>query len=363
MLCRILIALSIVTASGLSQVTISLNPSKDNTLYESMTGNLSNGAGSGVFSGRTSFMMGPSATRRALIAFDLSVIPPNATILATELSLMITQAAGFSGIQPVDLHVVDADWGEANSSAPGNQGGGTQALTGDATWTFNFFNTSSWTAPGGDFTAAPSASATAGLIGTTVVFSSDQMATDVQNWVTNPTTNFGWLVKHMSEASIATAKRFGSREAAAPDRPMLDVTYTTARVTTIGSGCVGSSGTPTTLGVSALPIIGDTLTFDIAGGPAGEDTFVYHAFRAGTGMFGGCPIHLDPVSVQVLTASGVSPFGPVMTDAAGSASHVLDVPNVPAVNGFRIFSQALVIDPAFGNGFVLTNGTELEFGL
>ena len=49
------------------------------------------------------------------------------------------------------------------------------------------------------------------------------MIADVQSWLDNPATNFGWLVLG-DESASATAKRFDTRESASP--PVLTIEYT-----------------------------------------------------------------------------------------------------------------------------------------
>ena len=48
------------------------------------------------------------------------------------------------------------------------------------------------------------------------------MVADVQAWLDNPASNFGWLVLG-DETAIATAKRFDTRESASP--PMLTIEF------------------------------------------------------------------------------------------------------------------------------------------
>ena len=56
------------------------------------------------------------------------------------------------------------------------------------------------------------------------------MITDIQNWITTPSTNFGWALIGDESASLS-AKRFGARENATTlQRPTLSVTYTVATV-------------------------------------------------------------------------------------------------------------------------------------
>ncbi len=126
--------------------TISIMPSKDNTLYEydPAEGDHSNGAGFHFFAGEN----GMGELRRGVLAFDISgIIPAGSTITAVSLTM--------SGI-------------------------------GQYTW------------------------------------SSTQMVADVQSWLDDPASNFGWLVLG-NETTIATAKRFDTRESASP--PMLTIQY------------------------------------------------------------------------------------------------------------------------------------------
>ena len=74
----------------------------------------------------------------------------------------------------------------------------------DATWIHRFYDGSSkppppnpnhWTTPGGDFNPTASASRSVGANGSYTWGSTAQLAADVQSWLDNPASNFGWLVK------------------------------------------------------------------------------------------------------------------------------------------------------------------------
>jgi hypothetical protein len=207
-------------ASAQTQVTLS--PSKDNTLYESVAGELSNGAGQHFFVGRTN--QPANSIRRALIAFDIAGhIPANSTILSATLTLNMSQTTSTS--HTVSLHRVTADWGEGTSMAAGNEGSGAPSTTGDATWLHRFFDTILWSSLGGDFVATPSAETSVGALGTYTWGSTQAMVNDVQQWLNTPGSNFGWLLKG-NEATQPTSKRFDSRENTNPAlRPVLTVTY------------------------------------------------------------------------------------------------------------------------------------------
>jgi hypothetical protein len=128
---------------------------------------------------------------------------------------------GLDTARTVELHKVLADWGEGTSVAPGEEGDGAPATTNDATWRHRFFDTIFWTTEGGDFSGTVSASQSVGAVGV-YTWSSSQMRADVQSWLDDPASNFGWLVLS-DESEILTAKRFDTRESASP--PVLTIIY------------------------------------------------------------------------------------------------------------------------------------------
>src|SRR5204863_2324099 len=136
---------------------------------------------------------GSNLIRRALVAFDFSSIPTTATITGASVSMYLSLAAG--GSQAVSLSKVSANWGEGTSDAGDPGGAGTQATTGDATWLHTFYNANFWTTVGGDFSATSSATTTVNAINATYTWSGSGLTADVQGWVSNPATNFGWVVR------------------------------------------------------------------------------------------------------------------------------------------------------------------------
>ncbi|MDP5170113.1 MAG: DNRLRE domain-containing protein, partial [Bacteroidia bacterium] len=203
----------------ISAQSVDIFPAKDNTLYESATGALSNGSGTNLFVGNTNV----SSSRRAVLQFDISSsIPVGATITSATLTMTMNQT--IAGPTNVSLHTLTADWGEGSSVAGGGQGGGGASQPNDATWIHRFFSSTNWATPGGDFTST--ASATTSVAGAGVYsWTSAQLTTDVQAWFANPSNNFGWIAIG-NEATNPTAKRFASREAGSSTAPKLTVTYT-----------------------------------------------------------------------------------------------------------------------------------------
>ena len=121
----------------------------------------------------------------------------------------------------IELHKLLADWGEGISQATGEEGQGAPATPNDATWRHRFFDTIFWTNEGGDFSATVSANQLVGAIGQ-YTWNSTQMVADVQSWLDNPASNFGWLLLG-DESTATTTKRFDTRESASP--PVLIVQY------------------------------------------------------------------------------------------------------------------------------------------
>lgn len=201
--------------------TIVLTPTKDNTLYEDNAGATSNGVGAFFFVGKTN----GDSIRRGLLAFDVAgQVPPGARVVSATLQLQMSKTTG--GAVAVALHRAQADWGEGTSDASGNEGSGVSATTGDATWLHTHFDTALWQTPGGDFVPTATASITVDGIGAYLWPSSPAMVAEVQGWLDDSTTNFGWVVMG-DESSNRTTKRFVSRESGSPtSRPQLTVVYT-----------------------------------------------------------------------------------------------------------------------------------------
>jgi hypothetical protein len=198
---------------------ININPSKDNTLYEFIPadGDRSNALGLHFFTGET----GMGELRRGVLAFDIAGnIPAGSSIMGVTLTLNMSMTPSGTP-RTTELHKLLADWGEGTSQASGGEGEGAPATTDDATWRHRFFDTIFWTTEGGDFSLTVSASQSVGVVGM-YTWSSSQMLADVQSWLNDPATNFGWLVLG-DESAIATAKRFDTRESASP--PVLTIQF------------------------------------------------------------------------------------------------------------------------------------------
>jgi hypothetical protein len=199
---------------------VSINPAKDNTLYQDGADSLGNGAGQHLFVGST----GSYTLRRGVMAFDVTeAVPAGSTVVSVKLTMQMSRT--ISGIQSITLHRLLADWGEGTSDTPWNEGAGTPAALVDATWRYRYFDAVKWRQAGGDFTESASADVPVSDLGEYAWGPTPEMVTDVQGWLDDPSSNFGWLLKG-NEEDAQTAKRFDSRESEAPERrPLLTVEY------------------------------------------------------------------------------------------------------------------------------------------
>jgi hypothetical protein len=205
------------------QAELVLTPTKDNTIYESVTGALSNGQGIYLFAGKN----GVGNAVRSLLHFDLAgSLPTTATVLNVTLRLDAEPPGRNQGPMTVGLHRLLANWGEGASNAPQGEAQGADAAPGDATWLHTFFSTTQWSNPGADFVTT--ASATTIVDGDGVyTWSSPALLTDVQDWLADPGANFGWILVG-EEDQPADIKRFASRDyTTAASRPQLVITYQT----------------------------------------------------------------------------------------------------------------------------------------
>ena len=173
-----------------------------------MFGFSSNGGGSHIFAGSNN----GGFARRALIAFDIGKqVPAEAIIVEATLKLHMSRTRGPE--QMIEVHRLLRDWGEGasdGSTVRETEGQGAPAQQGDATWMHRMFDTDMWEVPGGDFSDPASASTSVEDVAD-YTWTSKQLTADVQMWVDEPSTNFGWVLIG-TEGSLKTAKRFDSKD-------------------------------------------------------------------------------------------------------------------------------------------------------
>jgi hypothetical protein len=211
------IAIVLVPAAA-HAATVSLVADHDNTLFDGNGAqDFSSGVGTSLFAGNANV-----GARRALLHFDLSSIPAQAVISGASLTLVDTRSAGVPAL--LEIHALTAAFGEGSSNS-GDSGTGVSAMPGDSTWLHRIFPSTLWTTPGGDF--SPVASASVDVTGEgTFTWSGAGLTADVGRWLSNPASNFGWIILDPSTTN-SNAQRFSSREnSSMTNRPILTVTYT-----------------------------------------------------------------------------------------------------------------------------------------
>lgn len=182
---------------------------------------------------------------RVLVAFDLSSIPPYATILQATLSIWPTYRYP-SQSMVIAAHRVRTAWEEAQ-----------------ATWNLARAGVP-WQTRGGDYDPTPIAVQTASAINTWVSFDVTSLVAD---WVRNPADNFGVMLLGPGQGSLYY--RFASSEytVSPAARPKLQIVYQvpeavlTATPTATGTPTRTATATPTmTITATQTPTPTDTPT-------------------------------------------------------------------------------------------------------
>ena len=169
---------AIVAVSIKPNITnFTLNPTKDNTLLEE-GGRVDRNYGNGLI-----LLVDKEASKlqRALLQFDLSSIPSNATIYSATLAMK--KIGGDNSTQNIEVHRITAagNWDEGTGSDVG--------VTGASNWTERQSGVN-WGTAGGDYN---------GTVESTVPVSTNgtynwTVTSLVQNWVNGTNTNYGLML-------------------------------------------------------------------------------------------------------------------------------------------------------------------------
>ncbi|MBF9253530.1 DNRLRE domain-containing protein [Pontibacter sp. 172403-2] len=184
---------------------VTITADKDNTINS--TAPEGNDGASVVFrTGRTG-SSGGDRLHRALLHFDLSSIPAGSTIDSAILTLHVIRTG--EAVTGVALHRTTTNWSELES-----------------TWSHAVYPGTPWTTPGGDF--EPNATASTGNVSRNLGFLViPNLTGDVQEWVNDSSSNFGWVLKIPDEEIPYSAKLIASREQDSEIyRPSLRIIYT-----------------------------------------------------------------------------------------------------------------------------------------
>jgi len=196
--------------------SVTNNSSADTSLLE-IEPSHNNGGQAFVISGAIQAPpINPKRTR-ALYRFDFTSLPTNALIQAVVLELTVTKRPG-DGLanSAFGLYRMLRPWGEGNKVAVIYPGQGLPATEGEATWSHSFYPTNAWTLPGAapdvDFVSGQSGYADISFTGPYRFGPTPELVDDVQRWVNDPQSNFGWILICADEGTQFTARHFGSRE-------------------------------------------------------------------------------------------------------------------------------------------------------
>lgn len=239
---------------------VSLTSAKDNTLFQYDPDDPSsqfNSNGSGNFFG-AGCTFSRSQIQRGLIQFDLSGVPAGAKVVpgSVTLRLYVVDAPKKDPVKTrpfwlVRLTGLAQMWGEGISwsTAGGGGGGGAPAEAGDATWFHTQYDpdvhdptefipggSGFWPEMGALGNAPVDAGAlsgsragTAGDKNEEAWFAAPGMADDLNAWLQDPSSNFGWIVlgdETIIDPDASTKRGFASREHADPQlRPWLTFEY------------------------------------------------------------------------------------------------------------------------------------------
>jgi hypothetical protein len=219
-------------------ITATLFAIKDAAIFNNQSGNAVNGnygaGGSELL--QVGFASPTGIYARSLIQFDLSSIPSNAVIESA--SLQFTTASSGTFTPEIRIQRLLQNWTEGTTSfCTYNASCNTQGVAitnggSDVTWnerSYSSANTNLWTTAGGTFSSETSALSID--VGNTVLqYASSGLKTDVQGWVNNGSTNFGWILRTDFITNTSAMRRFRSREGAiaagdASTAPKLVVVY------------------------------------------------------------------------------------------------------------------------------------------
>jgi glucose/arabinose dehydrogenase len=182
---------------------LTLTAAKDNTIFQEAE--LSNGAGDWIFAGATDPSKNNAALRRALVSWNLATVPAGATIATASVTMKMDRT--ISPAYDFSLHKLLANWGEGTSNAAVQEGDGAVATATDVTWNKPFFGqVAAWITPGGDFSPARSATTSVNtetsVSGGIYTWAAPGLAADVNAWLANSATNFGWMLKGDVESVV-----------------------------------------------------------------------------------------------------------------------------------------------------------------
>lgn len=163
---------------------------------------------------------------RGLVRFDLvDALPAGAVLTRASVRVEVTKRPN-GPASTFELRRMLKGWAEGEKSGDT----GSAAAAGETTWNAQFQGSADWdtagTVEGTDFSGTVSAQVEMNLLGS-YTFTSDSLLSDVQGWLDDPSSNFGWLMRSQSEGLPRTARRIATRERSGQE-PLLILEYDVA---------------------------------------------------------------------------------------------------------------------------------------
>jgi hypothetical protein len=321
---------------------LSLTPIADAWVQEFQP-DLNNGGGPDLVAGALG-NLGNREIRRAFLNFDVSAIPPGATINSVTLTVTVVRAPISGRADSLfQLRRVLSPWSESG-----------------VTWNSRSAGVP-WESPGADGAAdsVPNGSSAVDVFteGSYTMPSSASLVADVQAWVNDPAHNFGWMLQSADEATPETARRFGSRESGVTS-PVLVIDYSFA--------ALSAAVTPSQQSV----VEGSSVTFNSV--VTGTPPFTYQWRLNGAPLAGATA---DSLTLDNVQTNQSGQYAIVVSNQGGSvtsAPAILTVTNVPSgvpivritspTNNAHFGTQSTIVLAADANE---TNGTikQVEFFL
>ncbi|WP_027419396.1 T9SS type A sorting domain-containing protein [Crocinitomix catalasitica] len=207
------IVLAMMSLHVFGQISIDLNPIQDNSIYSES--DFSNGLGE-LYSGLDC----DGNIRRALIQFDVEdAIPPGAVITNVSLTLNVSAYDESAADAIYSIHKITRSWGEGTSFGDDD---GASPIMPDATWEHAMFSDELWSDLGGDFEGVSSGDQLLTVDTDDFLWTDPQMIEDVENWIADPATNFGWVLIG-DEDTDCSIRRIGSKDEGI--EPILTIEY------------------------------------------------------------------------------------------------------------------------------------------
>lgn len=216
-----------LTANVIGNTSLQI-PAKEDTYIDENNPSKNYGNCKELFVGTKS-----SKKRRAILKFDVSSIPADATIISAE--VFMKKIGGTNTSTSLGAYLMTSSWVENAGGCSGN------SLA--PNWTQRAAGTN-WGSTGGDFNNT--------AVSTTNVASNGNYSWNVlsavQNWISNPSNNRGLMIRTVNEGINNEFKFSSSEEGKTADRPYLNVVY---QVPSSGISYIWSNGATTqTINVS-----------------------------------------------------------------------------------------------------------------